>query len=168
MGFFGCTTNKIINTVYTYNFFFFFVFQNKKLIIHLLDDFHVINVHGHPTDRASSAIHMASSLLDIQPTAAAVPRPNNTTCIHSTTFVRKNGQDVLCRGGIVKTFVISEMTDLLKNYHQTYLQTLPVEFHHIKPERVQQQLQELRWATCNLINLIQKHRHNTLRTNIMF
>ena len=73
-------------------------FQNKKLMIHVLDDFHVSTVLGHPTDRASSAIHMASSLLDIQPTTAAVPRPNNATCIHNTTFVRKNGQDVLCRG----------------------------------------------------------------------
>ena len=87
---------------------------------------------------------MASSLLDIQLTAAAVPRPQNVTTIHSTTYVRKNGQDILCRGGIVKTFIIAEMTDLLKSYNKTYIETLPVEFLHIKPERVQQQLQELR------------------------
>ena len=85
-------------------------------MIHLLDDFHVINVLGHPTDRASSAIHMASSLLDIQPTTAAVPHPNNAMCIHSTTFVRKNGRMFSVDGGIVKTFVVSEMIDLLKNY----------------------------------------------------
>lgn len=87
---------------------------------------------------------MASSLLDIQPTAAAVPRPPNGTTIHSTTYVRKNGQDILCRGGIVKSFVMAEMTELLLNYDKTYVETLPVEFLHIKPERVQQQLQELR------------------------
>ena len=119
-------------------------FQNKNLIIHLLDDFHVINVLGQPTNKTSTALHMASSLLDIQPTVVAVSRPKNTTRIHNTTYVTKNGQDVLCRGGIVKTFVLSEMTDLLTTYYQTYLQTLPAQFHHIKPERVQQQLQELR------------------------
>ena len=86
---------------------------------------------------------MASSLLDIQPTAA-VPRPHNVTTIHSTSYVSRNGQNVLCRGGIVKAFIIAEMTELFTNYRNTYLETLPTEFHRIKPERVQQQLQELR------------------------
>ncbi|XP_078363863.1 uncharacterized protein LOC144648103 [Oculina patagonica] len=90
--------------------------KNKKLVIHLLDDFHVINVLVQPTNKASSAIHMASSLLDIQP-SAAVARPVNVAAIHSTTHVRKNGQNVQCRGGIVKTLVVAEMADLLANYH---------------------------------------------------
>ena len=76
--------------------------------------------------------------------AAAVPRPSNTATIHSTTHVRKNGKDILCRGGIVKAFILAEMTELLQNYDHTYLDTLPVEFLHVKPDRVQQQLQELR------------------------
>ena len=87
---------------------------------------------------------MASSLLDIQQTSAAVPRPSNTTTIHSTTYVRKNGKDILCRGGIVKAFILPEMAELLGNYDLTYLDTLPVEFLHVKPDSVQQQLQELR------------------------
>ena len=37
-------------------------FQTKKLVIHLTDDFHVMNVHTKPTDKANVAIHMASSL----------------------------------------------------------------------------------------------------------
>ncbi|KAJ7380765.1 hypothetical protein OS493_007143 [Desmophyllum pertusum] len=36
------------------------------------------------------------------------------------------------------------MTDLLTHYQDMYLETLPIEFHRIIPERVQQQLQELR------------------------
>ena len=87
---------------------------------------------------------MASSLLDIQLTAAAVPRPTNATKIHSTTYVTKNGKDILCRGGIVKSFILAEMTELLLNYDNTYIKTLPVDFLNVKPERVQQQLQELR------------------------
>jgi len=87
---------------------------------------------------------MASSLLDIQQTAAAVPHSSNTMTIHSTTYVRKNGKDILCWGGIVKAFILEEMAELLLNHNNTYLDTLPVKFLHVKPDRVQQQLQELR------------------------
>ena len=37
-------------------------FKTKKLVIHLTDDFHVMNMHTKPTDKANVAIHMASSL----------------------------------------------------------------------------------------------------------
>lgn len=40
--------------------------------------------------------------------------------------------------------ILREMGDLLTNYDRTYLETLPDEFHRIKPDKVQQQLQELR------------------------
>ena len=36
------------------------------------------------------------------------------------------------------------MAELSLNYDNGYLDTLPVEFLHVKPGRVQQQLQELR------------------------
>ena len=84
---------------------------------------------------------MASSLLDIQQTAA-VPRPQDVASIHSTSYISK--KDVLCRRGIVKTHILREMGDLLTNYDRTYLETLPDEIHRIKPDKVQQQLQELR------------------------
>ena len=37
-------------------------FKTKKLVIHLIDDFHVMNMPTKPTDKANVAIHMASSL----------------------------------------------------------------------------------------------------------
>ena len=37
-------------------------FKTKKLVIHLTDDFHVMNVHTKPTDKANVVIHIASSL----------------------------------------------------------------------------------------------------------
>ena len=37
-------------------------FRPKKLVIHLSDDFHVMNVHTKPTDKANVAIHITSSL----------------------------------------------------------------------------------------------------------
>ena len=72
----------------------FFLFRlNKNLLIHLLDDFHIGNVGTYPIDKASSAIHRASSLQDIQP-KAAVPRPVHSTRIHSATYVQtRNGEN---------------------------------------------------------------------------
>ena len=37
-------------------------FKTKKLVIHLIDDFHVMNMPIKPTDKANVVIHMASSL----------------------------------------------------------------------------------------------------------
>ena len=47
---------------------------------------------------------------------------------------------------MVKAFILTEMAELSLNYDNGYLDTctLPVEFLHVKPDRVQQQLQELR------------------------
>ena len=47
-----------------------FFFKTKKLVIHLIDDFHVMNMPIKPTDKANVAIHMASSLPAI---AVALP-----------------------------------------------------------------------------------------------
>ena len=37
-------------------------FKTKKLVIHLNDDFHVMNMPTKTTDKTNVAIHMASSL----------------------------------------------------------------------------------------------------------
>ena len=37
-------------------------FPTKKLAIHLIDDFHFMNMPTKPTDKANAAIPMASSL----------------------------------------------------------------------------------------------------------
>ena len=36
--------------------------KTKKLVIHLIDDFHVMNMPTKPTDKTNVAIHVASSL----------------------------------------------------------------------------------------------------------
>ena len=35
-----------------------FFLRPKKLVIHLTDDFHVMNVHTKPTDKSNIAIHV--------------------------------------------------------------------------------------------------------------
>ena len=37
-------------------------FQTKKLVIHLIDDFYVMNMSTKLTDKVNAAIHMALSL----------------------------------------------------------------------------------------------------------
>lgn len=66
----------------------FFSRLTKKLVMHLINYFHITNVPTKPTDKASSAIHMASSLLhvDFQP-AIVVAHPVNGATIHSITFI---------------------------------------------------------------------------------
>ena len=59
-------------------------------------------------------------------------------------MLKKNGQNVIFRGGIIKTYIVAEMTVLLTEYHQTYLASLPTVFHSIAPDKIQQQLKELR------------------------
>ena len=59
-------TLLIFSHIKTIISFLFCSFKTKKLIIHLLDDFHIVNVFVHPSKKASSTIHMASSLHDIQ------------------------------------------------------------------------------------------------------
>ena len=67
------TTLNLISTL---------LFLHKKLIIHLhCHDFAIIKV---------------IVLLDIQQTAAAVPHLSNVMPIYGTTYVRKNGKDILC------------------------------------------------------------------------
>ena len=39
-----------------------YFFKTKELVIHLTHDFHVMNMHTKPTDKANAAIHMALSL----------------------------------------------------------------------------------------------------------
>ena len=99
----------------------------------------MIHLHCH-----DFAIIKVIVLLDIQQTAAAVPHLLNVMTIHGTTYVRKNGKDILCWWEVVKAFILAEMAELSLNYDNGYLDTLPVEFLHVKPDRVQQQLQELR------------------------
>ena len=58
---------------------------------------------------------------------------------------------------MVKAFILADMAELSLNYDNGYyLDTLPVEFLHVKPDRVQQQLQELRQVTEQSVTNIQK------------
>ena len=69
---------------------------------------------------------------------------------YTALLIFEKNENVICRGGIVKTYIVAEMTVLFAKYHQTYLAPLPIVFHSIAPDKIQQQLMELRYN--NLTN----------------
>ena len=80
---------------------------------------------------------------------------------YTALLIFEKNENVICRGGIVKTYIVAEMTVLFAKYHQTYLTSLPTVFHSIAPDKIQQQLMELRynnltnkWKICSVINSI--------------
>ena len=54
----------------------FTLFQNSKLVVVAVDDFHSISTSRVPTAlKTSKAIHLATVLADIRSDAPAIPRP---------------------------------------------------------------------------------------------
>lgn len=112
-----------------------------------MDDFHNINAVKTPTDRIlTNAVHMATLLLDIQPSVDAVPRPVDPANIHRRVMVTIPGSaPQMCRGGISTSAVISEITtfwpDFCRNY---FLESLPQPYKEINLCTMHHSLKELR------------------------
>lgn len=112
-----------------------------------MDDFHNINAVKTPTNRIlTNAVHMATLLLDIQPSVCAVPRPVDPANIHRCVMVTQGGgAPQLCRGGISSVAVISEMRTFWPHYSECFfLESLPQPYKEIDPSRMQQSMKELR------------------------
>ena len=74
-----------------------FVLQNKKFLLAIIDDFHVIHTPQDPKDATTSvALHMAKEIVDVHDSLTAIPLPTDPLKIHQSAFVGQR----LCRGGI--------------------------------------------------------------------
>lgn len=68
-------------------------------MILMIDDYHNIHAKKVPTQPiTSSAVHMASCLVDIHPTIMAVARPLHTP-IHRVVRITIRGEEIDCYGG---------------------------------------------------------------------
>lgn len=120
-----------------------------------MDDFHNINSIKLPTERIlTNAVHMATLLMDIQPSVDAVPRPVDPANIHRCVMVTIPGHGPqLCRGGISTSAVISEITKFWPDFSRNFfLESLPQPYKEINLCTMQHSLKELRQDienTCN-------------------
>ena len=116
----------------------------KFLIINMLDDFH--NIHGIkvPTNLTTSTVyHMASSVVDVHSTVPAI-QPEGTTPLHRPVTVSKRGNQISCPGGIGLESITQIMTNAIKQLNRHFLDSIPTHLLHLKAEKLQQSLQELR------------------------
>lgn len=109
----------------------------------MLDDFHVISSPKQPISilQKSTAIHMATSLIDIPTNVPAIKRPS-TREIHRNVDVQSHGVVKTCRGGICSTDVVEIIEDYLDS-QKCYLESLPHAYKTINPESVEIQVKEL-------------------------
>ena len=124
--------------------------QQKSFQILSMDDFHNINAVKTPSERIlTNAVHMATLLLDIQPSVDAVPRPLDPTNIHRCVMVTIPGKPPqLCRGGISSSAVIAEITAFWPDFSRNFFpEGLPQCYKEINLCTMQQSLKELRQDT---------------------
>ena len=104
------------------------------------------NVHAEkvPTKLiTSTAVHMASCLLDIHPTIPAVPHPQQTP-VHRPVKITIKGQQGTCYGGIENSVIVLKMHQALVNMRRPFMNQLNNTMLHLSPKQLQQSLRQLR------------------------
>lgn len=115
-------------------------------MILLLDDFHNIHVIRQPdTTTTSQAIHMASCLVDVHDTLPAIRIPDATNVkLHREVLVTCGTEQRMCRGGIYVETVLKVLEKFMKDYHHSYLESLPAKCKEFDSTAAKACLQELR------------------------
>ena len=119
-----------------------YFFQKNQFIILVIDDFHAIHtVHDPKVSKTSTAVHMATELVDVHE-IAAIGRPAGIQ-VHQT--VKVGIKD--CRGGIhiesVKK-LFSEYEESLHTFY--YQQTLPPDFLEFYMANAIKSVEHLRYS----------------------
>jgi len=119
-------------------------FQVNCFAILLIDDYHNVHAKKVPTKlMTSTAIHMASCLLDIHPTIPAVPRPQQTP-LHRPVRITIKGKEVTCYGGIENSIVEQKMHQALVNMKKPFMNQLSIPMLQLSPKQLQESLRQLR------------------------
>ena len=114
-------------------------------MILMLDDYHNIHAKKVPQKlRTSTAVHMASSLLDIHMGIPAVPKIPQAP-LHRPVPVFIEGQVKVCHGGIASEVVKNIMGDALRSMQTTYLHQIHPKLAQIDPAKLIQSMQEMRY-----------------------
>ena len=91
------------------------------------------------------ATHMATYLLEVSPSMAAVNRPHQPSAAHCSVVLHKeDGSSMVCRGGIDPDLIVTAMSSALALHESLFLEILPAKLKQLTPQHVQQQLKEFR------------------------
>jgi len=114
-------------------------------MIFMLDDYHNIHAKKVPQKlRPSTAVHMASSLLDIHMSVPVVSKTSQAP-LHRPVPVFIEGQVKVCKGGIASEVVKSIMADALRSMQTMYLHQIHPKLAQIDPAKLIQSMQEMRY-----------------------
>ncbi|XP_044170461.1 uncharacterized protein LOC122954480 [Acropora millepora] len=121
-----------------------FVIQLNCFMILMIDDYHNIHAKKVPTQLiTSSAVHMASGLVDIHPTIMAVARPLHTP-IHRVVRITIREEEIDCYGGIDIQVVNQKMQQALVNMKKPFMKQLPPLMLQLSPKELHESLRQLR------------------------
>ena len=113
-------------------------------MILMLDDYH--NVHAKKVPQnltTSTAVHMASSLLNIHLSTPAVAKTSQAP-LHRPAPVFIEGQVKVCHGRIASEVFKNIMADALRSMQTTYLHEIHPKLAQINPEKLIQSMQQMR------------------------
>ena len=135
-----------------------FVIQLNCFMILMIDDYHNIHAKKVPTQLiTSSAVHMASCLVDIHPTIMAVARPLHTP-IHRVVRITIKGEEIDCYGGIDAQVVNQKMQQALANMKRPFMKKLPPLMLKLSPKELHESLRQLRQVNNTVKPVLSGHR----------
>ncbi|XP_068690715.1 uncharacterized protein [Montipora foliosa] len=111
------------------------------------DDIHFIHAPQHPSSSTTStAWHMCTGLMDIQPSVSAITRPAECQKLHRVVpVVSKTGTIKQCRGGVSIEAILGHFKNHVNQFFElTYMATLPPEYRTIKMRDAKKSCENLR------------------------
>ena len=112
------------------------------------DDIHFIHAPQHPTSSTTStAWHMCTGLMDIQPCISAIPRPANCQKLHRIVpVVSKTGAVKQCRGGVSTGAILEHFKESISHFFEsTYMAKLSPQHRTIKMSDAKKSCENLRY-----------------------
>ena len=118
--------------------------SQKRIMLLTIDDFHSVHTIMRPTSsETSTAIHMATCIIDVPNEIESLPQPQSGNPVH---YWPRNDA---CKGsiniGLLKEWVSKSVSE---NLHQTRMEALPAEFSQMTLTNVQKSLIHLRQDPC--------------------
>ena len=110
----------------------------------MVDDYH--NMHAKKvstTLTTSTAVHMASCILDVHPAIPAVQHPVDVP-LHRPVITRIGGKNLVCNGGIDDQVVAQKIQQGAAKMRNCFIRQLPTLMSKLDPRQLQESMRQLR------------------------